>query len=151
MPNAVNEVLKALPRWLITAAFLVVVIFMIASLFLGSFKIGGYEFGFSSRGKESESVKAPSTYRVRGTVETPGKGNPNEVLVSPQYPPLHPSAEGYLVGLDVWKGPDGRFPKVNFSHPDYWDDPIDLNDPEKVVVVSESADPMIRLSRARSG
>ncbi len=146
MSEITKEIIKTLPRWVFTVAFLALVIFMAMSFFLGTpFMIAGKEFGFSRKNKEVESNKEPIlvSYRVQGTVETAGKGNPHEVLISPQYPPLYPSAQGSIVGLYVWKGPDGKFPKLNFSHPDYWEIPINLNDTDKVQIVPDSIDPRI--------
>lgn len=138
MPTLTEHIVKKLPRWVFTVAFLVLLLFMVLSLFLGPFKIGGYEFGFLQKNKDLHPNVIPSSYTVIGTVETTDKANPNEVLISPQYPPLHPSAEGNIVALEVWKDPDGKFPKLNFSHTDYWDYPIDLNDTDKVQLISES-------------
>ncbi len=76
--------------------------------------------------------KSEQRYTVRGTVRKDDAASPRDVLIITRYPPLYPSAEGEIISLEVWRGPDGKFPVVSFSHPDYSVEPLDLNDTGKV-------------------
>jgi hypothetical protein len=150
MSEATKDIIKALPKWVFTVAFCVFVAFMVVSLFLGTFKIGGFEFGFSPKSKDSvdkDSVDKDSVYTVIGTVETSDKKPPYEITISPRFPPLFPSAEGTIVGLDVWKGPDGKFPILYFSHQSYAPVAIDLNDTDKVSIVKDGKDLKIQIKK----
>ncbi len=73
-------------------------------------------------------------YPVRGTVRKSDSRSPSDILIIPWYPPMRPSPQGEIVGLEVGRGPGGRFPVLGFSSDGYFDQPIDLNEPDKVDV-----------------
>jgi hypothetical protein len=125
MSDILKDILKVLPKWAAVVAFCVFVLFMVISPFFGNFKIAGYEFGFSSK-------STLASYPVIGTVEKFDQKPVIDITISPRFPPLYPSGSGDIAGLEVWKGPDGRFPVLAFSHPDYQVEAIDLNDTDKV-------------------
>ena len=81
-----------------------------------------------------EFPKSEEIYTVRGTIKKADSASPKDIQIVTRYPPLYVSPSGEIVGLEVWKGPDGKLPNLFFDHPDYEAMPIDLNDPEKVEI-----------------
>lgn len=138
MPKLMELILKALPRWAPSVGFLVLLSLMLLSLFTGPFKIAGYEFGFLKERKDLASSVTLDYYTVIGTVETSHQTDTIAVLISPRYPPITPQHDGTIFGLKVWKDPEGQFPSLHFLHNAYFDKYVDLNDRDRVQMVSES-------------
>ncbi|HEV3455201.1 MAG TPA: hypothetical protein VHG32_01515 [Thermoanaerobaculia bacterium] len=76
----------------------------------------------------------PSTYRVNGRVQLSDPRDPRlltQVQIFTQYPPLTLTGNGEIMGLQVWRDPDGNLPFLGFSlgssHPDFSTEGIDLN------------------------
>jgi hypothetical protein len=78
--------------------------------------------------------QSEKVYTVRGTVKKTDSATSKDIQIVTRYPPLYASPDGEIVGLDVWRGPDGKLPNLFFDHPDYEGMPIDLNDPEKTKI-----------------
>jgi hypothetical protein len=71
-------------------------------------------------------------YRVVGTIQKEDGEIANDVNIYCRFPLHYPSREGELIGLKVWRDPDGNLPELAFAHRDYLPEPIDLNDSKKV-------------------
>lgn len=133
MSELTKDILKLIPKWLFIGAFCVFVISFVASFFLGKpFKIAGYEFGYS--GSDGREIKQSSDtiYSVKGVVGKDDNQFPVDVMIVTSYPPLVPSGDGFINGLDVWRDPKGKFPTLAFIHEGYTTEAIDLNDQDKV-------------------
>jgi hypothetical protein len=135
--SEITEIIKGLPRWVFIVAVCVFVIFMILSLFLGTFKIGGSEFGFNLRTKDS--IPEDSVYMVRGTVETIDRKPPYETVISLS-PSPEVTAEGEIVGARIRRDSEGKLPTMNFSLYGYHSKGLDLNDKEKVEIKQDGKD-----------
>jgi hypothetical protein len=122
------DIIRALPKWLVIIAFFVLVIFMVISISFGKFSIAGYEFGFGPKG----ITNPPISYSIKGQVKKEDQKPPSDVQISSQYPPLYPTGAGTIVGLRVWKDPDGKFPVLAFQHDGYAVEAVDLNDKAQV-------------------
>ena len=59
---------------------------------------------------------------------------PRDIAIITRFPILSPSPTGEIIGLRVWKGPDGEFPILSFSHPEYQLQPKDLNKRDEVKI-----------------
>ena len=79
----------------------------------------------------------PTSFMVSGAIVKEDGGKPRDVQIFTRFPPLYPSPAGEIVNLQVWKGPDGRFPALSFSHPRYAVTPVDLNDQNVVEIEKE--------------
>lgn len=130
------DFIKALPKWVFVVAFSIFVVFMVTSPFFGTFKLFGYEFGYSrkSADKPVSSVEPMTTeYTVGGHVQKSDGQEPSDVTIWIGFPPFAPTGSGEIIGVNVWKGPNGKFPNVAFTHGDYGSEAIDLNDEGRVL------------------
>jgi preprotein translocase subunit YajC len=87
--------------------------------------------------KTAEPTTATSKaqrYRVVGTIIKENGKLANDVNIFCRYPLRYPSPEGQIIGLSVWRDPDGNLPELTFSHSEYIVTPIDLNDKARVLV-----------------
>lgn len=73
-------------------------------------------------------------YKVVGTVKKTDLKSPRDIAIITRFPILSPSPTGEIIGLRVWKGPDGEFPILSFSHPEYQLQPKDLNKRDEVKI-----------------
>jgi len=127
-----KEILSLTPKWLFVGAFCVFVVCFIASFFFGTFMIAGYEFGYSGTDGKAIKQSRDTIYTVKGTVGKDDNQLPIDVMIVQRYPPLYPSGDGVINGLDVWRDPNGKFPILAFCHEGYTTEAIDLNDQDKV-------------------
>jgi hypothetical protein len=124
----IADIIRALPKWLVIIAFFVLVIFMVISISFGKFLIAGYEFGFGPK----SNTNPPISYWIQGQVKKEDQKPPSDIMISPQFPPFYPTGDGTIVGLRVWKDPDGKFPVLAFSHDGYAVEAVNLNNKAEV-------------------
>src|SRR5215813_962712 len=93
----------------------------------------------SSLKSESESnINQLKTYNkvyiVKGTVKKEDGKDPGDITITTQYPPLRPNYDGEIIGLEVRRGQDGRFPVLSFDRDNYILKGVNLNDEEKALI-----------------
>ena len=126
--STILDIVRELPRWVLIVAFFIFATFMVSSIVFGRFMIAGYEFGFGPGNITHGSV----SYTVVGSVKKEDGKPPFDITISAQYPPLYPTGKGDIVGLEVSKGPDGKFPQIGLSHDGYAPEGVDLNNKASV-------------------
>ena len=75
--------------------------------------------------------KSVEDFTVEGEVKKSDSKTSRDIQIETRFPPLYPLDNGELNDVHVWRGPDGRFPNLFFTHNRYQTRKIDLNDPEK--------------------
>jgi hypothetical protein len=68
-------------------------------------------------------------YKVSGKLAKADGKPPIDVTIATRYPPDFPDGSGDIVGVRVWRDPQGRLPNLAFCHPGYAVEAIDLNEP----------------------
>lgn len=84
--------------------------------------------------QNSKTEAYNKAYIVKGTVKKEDGEDPGDITITTQHPPLHPTYDGEIVGLEVRRGQDGRLPTLSFDSNSYTLIPVNLNDAEKAVI-----------------
>ena len=94
-----------------------------------------------------------TVYKVSGKLVKADGKPPYDITIMTQYPPDYPDGTGDIVGLRVWRDPQGRLPILAFCHPDYAVEAVDLNEPAVAAIQGDKVKlkETIKLLRSGSG
>ena len=72
-------------------------------------------------------------FSIIGTVKKEDGEKPVDITIIRGHPVLTASPDGEIIGLDVWRNPQGKLPILMFSSSGYFGLPVDLNKYDEII------------------